>query len=103
MVKRAERPDFRFEQLIREALEIVQALGIRFAGAVGLDARPGNGKAIAFQIHLLQQRHVFLVAMIGVASDVAGVSTLYFADGVRETVPDRFSLAIFVPASLNLI
>src|SRR5690348_17411752 len=46
MIERAKRADFRLEELIGKPLVIIQAFGVGFAGAVGLDARPGNGKAV---------------------------------------------------------
>src|SRR5207245_788790 len=73
------------------------------ARAGRLDARPRNGEAIALEIHDAQQRNVFRIAMIGIASDVARVSTFYFADGMREAVPDRFALAVSIPCSLDLV
>src|SRR5258708_36265076 len=41
--------------------------------------------------------------MVGIASDVAGGSALYFARSVREAVPDGFAFAIFAPGAFNLI
>lgn len=41
--------------------------------------------------------------MIGVASQVARVAIFYFATSMREAVPDRFALAVFVPRAFDLI
>ena len=41
--------------------------------------------------------------MIGIAGHVAGVAILDFAGSVREAVPDRFALAVFVPRAFDLI
>src|SRR5207302_4535960 len=103
MIKRGKRADAGGEQSVYQAFVVIQAFLVRLARAGRLDARPGNGEAIALEIHGAQQRNVFRIAMIGIASDVAGVSAFYFADGVREAVPDGFALAVNVPCSLDLI
>src|SRR5215469_381209 len=41
--------------------------------------------------------------MIEVAGDVAVLTTPDLAGGVRKTVPDRFSFAIFIPGAFDLI
>src|SRR5467141_2636125 len=48
-------------------------------------------------------RDVFLIAMVGIAGDVAGVRALHFAGGVREAVPDGFALTVLAPGAFDLI
>ncbi len=83
-----------FQQGIDEAAVVINAFGIGRSGPGGLNARPGNRKAIAVQIHRAKERDVFAPAMIGIAGQVAGVAGLDFARSVREAVPDRFAFAV---------
>src|SRR5208282_6588325 len=103
VVEGDKRTDSGFEQGIDETAVIIDPLGIRWTGAGGLKARPGNRKPVAVQVHRLQERDVFAKAVIGIAGYVAGVAVLDFAGSVRETVPDRFALTVFIPCTFDLI
>lgn len=50
MIERAERADFGFEERVGEVLVVVEAFRIGCAGAIGLNARPGDGETIAVQV-----------------------------------------------------
>lgn len=67
------------------------------------DARPGDGHAVGADAEILEQAHVFLVAMVGVVGHVAGVSIEGFAGRVGVDVPDGWAAAIFVGSAFNLI
>jgi hypothetical protein len=41
--------------------------------------------------------------MVLIASDIAGGSSLYFFDRMREAIPDRFALAVLVPRPFDLV
>ena len=103
VIESADGADFGFEQRIGDALVVVEAFLIGGARAVGLNPRPGDGEAAALQIELLHDGDVLFVTVIGVAGYVARVATFYFADRVREAVPNGFAFAIFVPRAFNLI
>src|SRR5262249_50273778 len=47
VIERADGTDFRFEQSVGDALVVVEAFLIGWAGAVGLDARPADREAAA--------------------------------------------------------
>ena len=103
VIERNKWTDSGFQQGIDDAAVAVDAFGIRRTGPGGLNARPGNREAVAVQIHRAQERDVFLPAMIGIAGYVAGVAILDLAGSMREAVPDRFALAVFLPRAFDLI
>src|SRR6266436_337300 len=103
MIEGTERTNFCFEERVGEALVVIETFRIGRTRAIRLDARPGNRKTIAGEIHRFQQCDVFFVAMVGIASDVAGRSAFNFAGSVREAVPDGFAPAIFGPGPFDLI
>src|SRR5690606_7074958 len=61
------------------------------------DPRPGDGEAVSVGAEALHQRDVFLVTVVVVDRDVAGVAVLDLPGRVRECVPDRRTLAVLVP------
>ena len=63
----AEGADVGFEEDIDEAAVVVDSLLIDLACAGGLNARPGCGEAIAFEVEALEDCDVFFVVMILVA------------------------------------
>src|SRR5690606_17249014 len=82
----------------------VEALLVRLARAFRKDARPADGEAIGVGADVvLHQRNVFLVPVIVIVGDVAGVAVLDVAGRVRVRVPDRLALAVLVPRALDLI
>lgn len=68
-----------------------------------LNARPRDGIAIAAEMQLLHDRNVFGVAVVVVAGDVAGPTSLYIARGVTETIPDGFASSVEIPRPIHLI
>src|SRR6266478_5704484 len=98
-----ERANLCFEKRVGEALVVVNPFGIGFAAAAGLNARPGDGEAIALEVHLLRELDVFFEAAIGITGDVAGFASLHAAYGVGETIPDGFAFAVLVPGAFYLI
>src|SRR5271170_8427338 len=81
---------------------MVDALHVRRAGPRGLNARPRDGESIALLVEAFGQCQVLRVEMVLVARDIGGRRTLYLAGCVRELIPDGFTLAVFLPYSLNL-
>src|SRR5262249_38191422 len=67
------------------------------------DAGPCDREAISIDTHFLHQLYVILVAVIVVDRHVACIAVLHLAGRVRVRVPDRWSLAILVPGSFDLI
>src|SRR3990172_3219163 len=86
----------------RPAVE-VEPLLVHLAFAGGKDARPGHAEAIALEPQLLHQRHVFLVAVVVVAGDIARVAVVDVVGRVAKAVPDRLALAVLVPRPLDLV
>src|SRR5690606_29054307 len=79
------------------------ALLIELSSAVRKDARPGNGEAIGLRADVLQQRDIFLVTVIVVDGDIAGVAVSDLSGRVGVSVPDGLTLAVLVPRPLNLV
>ena len=98
-----QRADVVLVQLIEDTLVVVEALGIGGAGAIGLNARPTDGEAIAGQVQLFRKCYVFLVTVVGVAGDVASGRALDLADRVSIAVPHRLAFAVGFPCAFDLI
>src|SRR5438477_225790 len=103
VVERGKGPNIRGEKLIDEAAVKAETLGVWLAGTAGLDARPRDREAVAPHLQGLHDAYVFDVAVVVVAGDVTVVVVLYLAASMREAVPDRFALAVFVPRAFNLV
>ena len=91
------------KQFVDDAIVEIEALRIGLAGAVGENARPRDRQAKAFAAEALQRLNVFLVEMIEIVGDVAGVAVVRFAGSVRERVPDRRLASVFVDRAFDLI
>ncbi len=103
MEERAVGLDAGVEQRVDELVVEVDALLVRLAGAVGEDARPGDGEAEGLQTHALHHLDVLRVAVVEVVGDVAGVAVGGLAGGVGEGVPDGDAAAAFVDRAFHLI
>src|ERR1700691_5050062 len=102
MIEREHWANAGGEQLVHQAAVEIETLGIWFADSVGLDARPGDGKAVAVQIQRTHQGYIFAIAVVMIASDVAIRSVFDFAWSMREAIPDRFSFAVLIPRAFDL-
>ena len=91
------------EEFVDEAVVEVEALGVGCAGALRIDARPGDGEAVGLEAEGLHELHVFFVAVVVIVGDVAGVSVVGLAGDVGEGVPDGGAAAIFVDGAFDLI
>ena len=91
------------EQFVDEAVVEVEALGVGCAGALRIDARPGDGEAVGLEAEGLHESDVFFVAMVVIVGDVAGVSVVGLAGGVGEGVPDGGAATVFVDCAFDLI
>src|SRR5271157_4604668 len=103
MVDCGQGTNARVMKFVGEALVIIQTFFVWLADAVGLNARPGNRKTIALEIEVFSDGDILPVAVVGIAGDVAGVRAFDQAGRVRETVPDGFPFAVFLPRAFNLI
>src|SRR4029453_11276849 len=103
VIERDERLDPVCAQLVGQALVEVDAFRVRRTVTLREDARPGDREAVGVGADVLHQRDVFLVAVIVIVGDVAGVAVLDLPGGVRERVPDRRPLAVLVPRRLDLV
>ena len=103
MEQRDERPDLAPQQLVDHAAIEVETLLIDRAAALRLDSRPRNRDSRGIEAKLGHQRDILAVAMIVIASDVAGVAVLDLARGVAEAIPDRLALAVLVPRAFDLV
>ena len=99
----AVRLDACAEELVDEAIVVVQAGLVRRACAGREDARPGYGEAAGLQAEGLHGGDVLLIAVIAVVGDVAGVAVRGLAGGVREGVPDGLATAAFVDCAFDLV
>ena len=72
------------EEFIDEAVVEVEALGVECAGALRIDARPGDGEAVGLEAEGLHELHVFFVAVVVIVGDVAGVSLVGLAGDVEK-------------------
>src|SRR5262249_15788083 len=90
-------------QFVHEPIVKVESFGIWFAGSLWKNARPGNGKSIRTRPDALHQPNVFLVPVVMVIGDVAGVIILYIPRLMRVRIPDRQALGILVPCALDLV
>src|SRR5262245_23069493 len=91
------------DQLVHQAVVEIEALRVWLTGPGRKDARPGDGKPIRVRAEVLHQRHVFLVSMIVIVCDVAGIVVLDVARRVRVGVPNRGALAILIPRAFDLV
>ena len=80
------------EERVDEPAVVVDALLVRAPAADRLDARPGDREAVALEAEVAQDRDVLVVAVVGVAGEVAGVAVLHAARRVGEAVPDALAL-----------
>src|SRR5258708_5048185 len=103
MIKRDEGSNSCLLQGIDQPAVVVHAFSISRAGTRWLNARPGNREAIAVQVHRTHQSDVFFPAVKRIASHVAAVTILDLSGSMREVVPDRFALAVFVPCAFDLV
>src|SRR5262245_2753593 len=103
VIERGEGLDPLCAQRVGQALVEVDAFRVRRLVTLREDARPGDREAIGVGANVLHQRDVFLVAVIVIVGDVAGVAVLDLPGCVRERVPDRRTLAVLVPRPLDLV
>src|SRR5262245_15897441 len=103
MIQRGERLDAGGLQLVDQAAVEVEALRVGPTRAFREDARPGDGEPIRVDADVLHQRNVFLVPVVMIVGDVAGIVVLYVPWLVRIRVPDREALAVLIPRTLDLI
>jgi hypothetical protein len=103
VVQRDEWADAGVVQRTDQALVVIDSLRIRRAAAIGLDARPGNRKAVRADVQPAHQRDIVEIAMIAVAGDIAVVAVLHFAGRVREAIPHRFATSVVLDRSFDLV
>ena len=65
----------------------VETFRVGSSGSLGEDARPRDRKAIGLQAKALHELNIFLVAMVVIIGDVAGVAVLGFAGDVPRRCP----------------
>src|SRR5690606_8392831 len=90
------------EHRVDEAVVEGDALRVHGAGAVGEDARPGEGEPVVFDAELPHEREVLFVAMVVIASDVEGVAIGDLSGNAREAIPDGFAFAVREGGALDL-
>src|SRR5690606_15721331 len=81
----------------------VEALFIGAALPFGLDACPGEREPVGVDAELLHERHVFGVAVVVVAGDVASVSVEGATRGMTEGVPGGRPAAALRDGALDLV
>jgi hypothetical protein len=80
VIERWERPDARLEEAIDKAVVEGNAATIDWSGPRGLNAGPGDGKAVAPDPKATYEREVFVEAVVVVTGDVRGLAAF---DGAR--------------------
>jgi hypothetical protein len=103
VVEGGEGADPGRQQRVDQPGVVVRALGIDRARSIREQAGPGDGEAIAVEVHLAQQRHVFGDPVVGIAGHVAGMAVPDPSRGVGEAVPDGLALSVLPPGSLDLV
>ena len=103
VVQRYPGLDAGFEEAVDQATVKVEPAGLDLAVTVGQDARPGEREPVRFQAQVAHQFDVGLPPAVVVRRDVAGIAVLHPAGGVREPIPDAFSLAVVAPRAFDLI
>ena len=91
------------EQLVHEAVVVVEARPVDPARRVRHDPRPGDAEPIGAQAQLAQERDVLWVAVVLVARDVTRRPVEDLARRVGEPVPDRLALPVLPPRAFHLI
>jgi hypothetical protein len=103
VVERRERADTPLEQAVDESAVERQPLLIRLAGAVGLDAGPGDREPVRLETEGRHQVEVGVEPVIVVVGDIAGVAVDDTARGMAEGVPDRRPAPVLLHGSLDLV
>src|SRR5580658_8447035 len=103
MVHGAPGPDAGFKKRIDESAVVVKALLVGGPGAGWLNARPGDGEAIALDVEVRGRCDVLSKEMVLIAGDVAGHASPDFAGCMSKSVPDGFAFAVLIPRALILI
>ncbi len=103
VVERRDRFDSSRQQPVDETLVEGEAGFVDVTGSVRQHPRPGDREPIGAHPHLFHQFDVFGPTVVVVAGHVTGGAVFDRAVGVGEPIPDRFSLAVFVPGALDLV
>src|SRR5271168_1620094 len=103
MIDRAERTNARFQQRIDQPAVIVDSLLIDCTRAARLNARPRSREPVALLIQPLQNSGVFKVAVVLITGNVRGSAAFDFSYRVREVVPIRFALPVYIPRPFHLV
>lgn len=91
------------EQFIDQAIVEGQTGFVYGPDVSGQNARPRDRQPVGLEADLRQQPHVFLVAMIVIAGDIAGLVLPYPALLTGHHVPDGKPLAILIPRAFDLV
>ena len=92
-----------FQERIDQAVVEVQAHGIHRAASLRQDPAPGDAEAICLHPEMSHQRHVFEIAVIVIACDIAGVSVANPVGRMTEALPNARSRTIGQGRALDLI
>ena len=102
VVDGAKRTEALLEHGVEELAVVIDAFHVWRAGSGRLDARPGDGKAVALLVEAFRQGHVLRIEVVLIARDVSRRSALHLAGSVRKPVPDRLAFSVLFPCALNL-
>ncbi|GAA2165038.1 hypothetical protein GCM10010403_48700 [Glycomyces rutgersensis] len=103
VVERRHRLDAGLDELVDEPVVEVEALGVGRSGAVGLDARPGDGEAVGVDAEGLHEGDVLVDPVVVVAGHGAGLAAPGLAGGRREGVPNGLAPAVLGRRALDLV
>jgi len=103
MEQRGIRLDAGGQQGVHQALVEGDALFVRLPGAVGEDARPGDGETVGLHAQRFHELHILRVAMVLVHRDIACVAHGDVPGLVREGVPDGRLASVFLNGAFHLV
>ncbi len=98
-----QRGDAHCQQVVHQPVVEGESGGIRRPGTGGLDARPGDGEAVAVEPEAAHQLDVLGMAVVVVAGHRTRVAVADGAGAGSEGVPDRGAAAVLVHRSLDLV
>ena len=103
MIERHRGDDAARAQAVHQASIEVEAWLVQRPAAVRLDARPGDGEAIAAQLEARHKLQVLFVAVIVIVGDVTGLAVEGVAGSVTECVPDGGTTSILGYGTFDLV
>ena len=97
------RVDARGEEVVDEAVVVVEAGRVHAPGPVGKDARPRDREAKGVEPQLADQAEVLRPSVVRVAGDRARVACHDVPGHVAEAIPDALAATVLAGRSFDLV